>query len=376
MSTAGIQEKGYEAWYSVASWCTDPICKIDELITRASIIDSAYPEACKVEKWARKSVLYLGTIPCAFVSFTSIFGAAIRYIANALKSQPFLYSPGMATEKPLTEELSLLSWNLCCIPAGYSIRNGGVGPWHFRINALIKAVKRPDADVVCLYEIFDIQTAQSLIEGLKDSYSHFYFNMGSHAIGLSSGLFIASKVKMTNPEFTPFPQEAKDGRAKYCNKGVFSFNIERQNERIARIYSSHFQHSENSDEPTQEEKEARKKEMDLILKGCEDETTIIVTGDLNLNDEEFKGSEWGEKFNRGEITGEGSTWGGNQFWAKIAGLPVSHPTTLDHTMIFRNDYEQPISTSFVETGFDGAVFNWKALSDHKGLLSKIALKHD
>lgn len=371
---SNYEEKVYEAAYRVASWCTDPVCKAHELFRRASIVDVVYPEAYKVETWARKSILYLATIPCAFFSIHSIFGIAIRYIASTLQTRPFLYSQGEAEIKELSDEISLLSWNLCCVPGGYSITDGGVLPWSYRIGPLIGAIEDQKADVVCLYEIFDIQTALCLIEGLKKSYNHFYFNIGPNILGPSSGLFVASKFNVGDPQFTPFPQDALDGRAKFCKKGIFSFDIKNQDERIARIFSTHLQHSEIPDRPTSEEKMARVKEMDLLLGQCEGEgTSVIVTGDFNLDDNELEESEWKGRFNRGHIEREGSTWGGDQFCAGLVGKKASLPSNLDHTMIFINNSESTVSTSFVETGFNGEKFNCTALSDHKGLFSKIKI---
>ncbi len=63
-----------------------------------------------------------------------------------------------------------------------------------------------DADVVCLYEVFDIQTANLLIASLRDTYHQFFYNVGPVVIGLSSGLFIATKYTAVSTKIYTFPK--------------------------------------------------------------------------------------------------------------------------------------------------------------------------
>jgi len=77
---------------------------------------------------------------------------------------------------------------------------GGVLPWELRIDGIVEQIKTQDPDVVCLQEVFDETAATALYEKLRDQYRHFYINIGPRnfglhesSLGISSGLFVASK---------------------------------------------------------------------------------------------------------------------------------------------------------------------------------------
>ncbi len=139
------------------------------------------------------------------------------------------------------------------------------------------------------------------------------------------------------------------------------------------------QHSEIPTYPTQKEITARNEEMKMIIDEIENNylttDTTIVTGDLNLDDIEYKNSIWCEKFDKGDLYYDGQyTWGGDAFSAgKIANKIISSPSNLDHTMLYKKSENTHISSCLIDTEYDGTVFNIDALSDHKGILSKIYL---
>src|SRR5207302_2011714 len=123
----------------------------------------------------------------------------------------------------------LLSWNICCTGAGFSISDGGVVPWKERIDEIAAKIVQTNADLNCLYETIDVQSAFYLYDKLKgQGYRHFYFNMGPRAIGPASGMFVSSKYQIKNPEFTPFSVDTLVGRTKAISKGVFTFDLHSQ----------------------------------------------------------------------------------------------------------------------------------------------------
>ena len=75
---------------------------------------------------------------------------------------------------------------------------------------------------------------------------------------------------------------------------------------------------------------------------------------------------------RVESTGALS-WDGDEFCAKLVrDKKVSGPLNLDHTLIKKGTAKK-IETILVETGYDAKQLKKEALSDHKGLLSRITL---
>jgi hypothetical protein len=368
-----------ETCFTLASILTDPACKVREYFRRITVVDTLHPTDSKMANLARKLSLtfsmggYAGlavvTTPPSFV---------LRALATHLEREPFLSLTTGEEGKTLPPDtsFSLYSWNVCCIGGGYSITDGGVVPSPERIDEIIEKIIRQDADVNCLYEVFDIQTAHRIAEKLKNhGYSEFYFNIGKPTMyGLTSGILVASKYKIQKPEFTAFPKDMLVGRTKNVAKGVFAFDLDSQGHSFARIHATHLQHSEQPISPTKDELAARKRQMELIVEKIKTvrDRSIVVTGDLNLDDREYQSSSWNSLFQKGDRY-QGFTWGGDAFCARLVGKPVSGPLNLDHTMIVSGT-AQAISTSLVDTGYNPEVFTQEALSDHLGLFSTITVE--
>ena len=346
--------------FQVASRLTDPAC----------ISHQSFKQMFTVDSWSEKFFLFSrGVSSACTAAMTAPAGILLRAAAIATQEKPYLYLPGMAAEKPMPEKsFSLLSWNVCFIGGGYSITNGGVVPWTQRIDGVAQAIVERDADVICLYETFDTASAFALHERLKNHYAHFYFNIGPKAVGISSGIFVASKFPIENPEFTPFTEKALVGRTKNAEKGVFAFDLP-----VARIYATHMQHSEECDFPTLEEVVARDMEMEIILKEIEKQydhhLITLLTGDWNLDDAEYENSHWQGRFDRGvrHFNGE-STWGGDKYCATLEDKSISKPLNLDHTALFEGS-AATLETYLTDTGYNPEVYTDAALSDHRGLYS-------
>lgn len=357
--------------FRLASLLTEPICKAHELFRRLYVVDVLNPTASKTNNWARKFFLGIGIIISALLSVgTALPGAVLRGITSHLEKEPFIYYQGKLSDQTLKEDFSLLSWNICCVGGGYSISDGGVMPWHFRIDKIIVRILEEDPDVLSLYEVMDTAAGFYLYEKLQEKYAHFYFNIGPRAIGPSSGIFVASKAEIKNPEFIPFPKQMLVGRTKISEKGVFSFDLHIKGKQV-KVYATHLQHSEQPQHPTQEEIEARRAEMELIIKKIDrDSSNVIVMGDLNLSNTEYAHSSWKEAFQDVIFDENGSkTWGGDKFCAKMVGKKGSGPLNLDYTLITKES-EIKAKTLLVETGYDDTTFTIRALSDHRGLLSR------
>jgi endonuclease/exonuclease/phosphatase family metal-dependent hydrolase len=336
----------------LASWMTEPVCKVHEYFRTIQVVDHL----------AHQIFLGLGMLFWGSLCCLAPLGIGLRWIVSQIETKPYLYFQGKALEV-VKNDFSLLSWNIACNSGGYSISDAGVMPWAYRIDDIVKQLHAQDADVLSLYEVFDPEAGLYLYSQLKDQYAHFYFNIGARVIGVNSGIFIASKIAIENPEFIAFPKEMLVGRTKSAEKGFFSFDVA-----DFKIFSTHLQHSEECDYSTSEEVEARKSEMELIMDKIRLVSgPIILTGDLNMGDEEL--TTWSSHFKKGEHSEK--TWGGDQFYATLVGnKQISPAMNLDYTMVQRAE----ITTEIIPTGYDATIFNPSALSDHAGLMSYVTKK--
>jgi len=279
----------------------------------------------------------------------------LRGIGNCFLKHEFLYEQGTPSEKLLDENqraFTLLSWNVCCIP-GFSLESG-VMPYPSRIERVAQRIIQESCDVVCLYEVFDNIAAGQMHKALAASgYAHFYFNIGPRNLGLNSGLFVASKFAVQNPQFIPFKNN------KQIERGAFSFDLLSAQSRFARVFTTHLHSSEISTAPKAEEIAMRKEQMERIIEELpKEEICTVIAGDLNLDDEELKNSSWHTRFDQGEISG-GKSWGS-----------YSDGLNLDHVMLVKNP-TLLIQTVVKEVGFDPDQLKEEALSDHAILCTHV-----
>ncbi|MCI0616193.1 hypothetical protein L0244_24695, partial [bacterium] len=164
----GFQEDLAAAAFQIASWLTDPACKCHDLYRRIQVVDLTDPEGNGLIRLAKKVALFIELIGWAFLAvFTTLPAILLRFIASKLQTVPLLCV--CENQRNIDgESFSLLSWNICCVGAGYSISDGGVVPWKDRIDAIIQKIGEKNADVNCLYELFDTSSAFYVCEQLKE----------------------------------------------------------------------------------------------------------------------------------------------------------------------------------------------------------------
>ncbi|MES2198999.1 MAG: endonuclease/exonuclease/phosphatase family protein [Chlamydiota bacterium] len=386
--------------FRAASYLTDPICKSRECYKMEVVIDELYPvkngdTIGKIQNLIRKWSLLVGYgLYTALATFTTLPGVALRSLAANLSTEPFLYVAGTAKEKSLPPDnsFSLLSWNVCFVPGGYSITDGGVLSYFYRAEKISEEILRQDADVVCLYETFDTGSAMDLGESLKNSYSHIYFNIAPRSIGTSSGIFIASKFPIKELDVELFPEDTLIGTTKYSAKAVVGFTLETEGKNIARIFTTHAQHGEEPEFPTNDEVLANRRQMQIILEKvklfADKNLATIVCGDLNVcreNLEAVPGLSLVTSppmstdlstltFLDGNKENKTPTWDGDDSCApRFYGKKVSKALELDYTLALV-DRVKSINTTVGETYYDPKKITSTALSDHRPLTSIITLK--
>jgi endonuclease/exonuclease/phosphatase family metal-dependent hydrolase len=367
------------ASFRLASSLTDPVCHFHERYRRIAIVDALHPHAPPWANMARKLSLLAGLLGYAVLAtVTTAPGIALRSLASRWQETPYLYGRGEGPEKtlPVDRVFSILSWNVCCVGGGYPISDGGVLPWPARIEGIVDEIRRHDADVVCLYETFDARAAFYLRDKMLDvGYVHCYYNIAPRGLGVNSGILVASKYGIQSPEFTPFPAETLVGRTRSATKGVFGFDVHSGRQCFARVYVTHLQHSEECMYPTLEERAGRAAQMQIVVDRVDAAlpACTVVTGDLNLDDEEYRASAWQHRFQKGDTYRDPRrTWGGDAFCATLVGKRVSAALNLDHTMLATGT-GRTLRTSLVDPGYDALRFRREALSDHGALLSEISV---
>lgn len=363
--------------FTAASHLTDPLCFAHEYWRRTFVIKDEAPQLHPATQVAKKVLLYAGIYGWGHVAvFTTAPAFLLRFIAKQLQSKPFSTQHMQTESKVLPESgaFTIFSWNICAPGGGYAISDGGVAPWRDRLDAVVDKILEQKADINCLFEVFDIKAATYIAGRLREhGYTHIFYNMGPRVVGVSSGIFVASKYAVENAEFDAFPEESLIGRTKYAAKGVFSFDIVSNGRSLARLFATHLQHSELPEYPTPEEIAARAYQLQFISQKIEAvrDRCAILTGDLNF-DPTIEQQEIWRQFHAGEILNPSPSWAGDGYCADMVGKQPSGELDLDHTVVRAGDAVRLV-TELVPVGYDPTTYNADALSDHAGKLSTITL---
>ncbi len=168
----------------------------------------------------------------------------LKALLASQEAKPFIYKKGRASEKRSNDSgFTVLNLNVCFTPGNLVYFHAGVMPWEQRVVGLAYQIKQIGADVICLQEVHGEEAGYALYDKLKSDYAHFYFGIGPRPFGFSfdscglpSGLFVASKYPLANPQFTLFDQAGYS-----MNWGVFDFVVQNQNVPIAHVYTTHMQ---------------------------------------------------------------------------------------------------------------------------------------
>lgn len=220
--------------------------------------------------------------PFAIAGLT--LGQIFHFSGYLLSTKPYIHLKGLSNEKHLEKNLSFFQLNCCLTSGGFSQVFGGTTlPNSARVEKIAQTILENKPDLVCLQEVSDLNDAYHLYKKLSSEYSEFYFNMGPTPFILknNSGLFVASKVKIENPELHSFSDiKGTEGMVNKCFL-LFSTNE-------ANFISTHLSPSKDDLRPKHSEIQTRAKEQERILsalrqRSSQNQKPGFVSGDFNIN---------------------------------------------------------------------------------------------
>lgn len=367
--------------FLAGSILTQPWCDAKQCIDMILTVDWLNPTSFEVANLARKFFLVLEAVWWAGVGLlTTLPGIILRAIAAGCEETPFVFYQGKASPKvlPSNQTFSLLSWNVCGVGAGYTITDGGVLPREYRLDSIVSEMEKVNADVVCLYEVFDVVTGQYFVDKLKkkkNGYNHFYWNIGAApgGIGCTSALLVASKYEVDNPQFIPFSKDTLVGRTKWAEKGLFAFDLKSGGNKFITCICTHPQQSEMPSHHTQEEETGRAAQFQVIADIAKQVVgPLVIAGDFNAEKDEIeKNPYFKTNMTEGHVNKVGPTWGGDELCATWEGKQVSKAQDIDH--VYEQGVKGLVTTIPFDTHFNAKVFKEEAISDHWALHSLVTL---
>ena len=319
----------------LSDYLSQPVYNMMKSCQMIRFTDAFYPDEGTVYKLARKVVYAVALVAWAItLLFSTLPALFFKVIASCMLDTSFLHARGAAPVQKLEAKqriFTLLTWNVCCLP-GHSPASG-IFPASERTCRIADKVIGQNADAVVLSEVFDSLTATTLSERLAGfGYTHFFSHVDKHKklCGLPSGLFVASKFDVANPQFISFTKNNQ------IERGVFAFDLMSEGSRFARICTTHLSGSDVPASPREEEIGIRQQQMETVLKQLPAEPICtVLAGDLNLDDAEMGNAPWNNRFDTGKVTGE-KTWGGDRACVAVTGGRTSGPRNSDHAMLVKN----------------------------------------
>lgn len=293
----------------------------------------------------------------------ALVGAACEKIGDVIKQTPYTHWKGKAIEKVEGEKRKLLTLNACMLWGGLPIPLGGMRSPNARIAELSKKILTENPDIIVMQEMA-YDPSYRLYHQLKDHYAHFFVRIGPNPPLMESGLFVASKYKVLNAGFIPFPGQLGINRGAFWIETPNSF-----------VFTTHL---EFGDEKTGREK--RKAQLELIMKQieeCKKQKTCYLMGDLNLDrskTDEYFALGIPEKFHDPylakypKISEESSTCTNAIETYVLGKSPPQDPWELDdYALLAKKEHDRiDLQVELMQTYDDQEPY--QALSDHRGIL--------
>ena len=113
----------------------------------------------------------------------------------------------------MNNKLKIISYNICALPYYINI----FGNPHSRVDGIINFIKKLDADILCLQEVFDNSIRKKIIEACKDIWEIYYCG-NSTIYNMNSGLLTLSKFPIIYRKTVAFNNLS--GEDYLSNKGI------------------------------------------------------------------------------------------------------------------------------------------------------------
>ena len=174
----------------------------------------------------RVALFAINTITALIVLAPTLIGTLLRVSTYSAKKDFIWQGPKEKQPSEDTQDLdkntiSLMTYNMAAMPQFISTRNL-LRPTMERAQEIPDALAATEElpDFICGQEVFHTQATEAIAEGLKQKgYSSIVRNVGPKICGLNSGLFLASKYRLSNVCFYPHAY-TRGFIERQANKGV------------------------------------------------------------------------------------------------------------------------------------------------------------
>ena len=129
--------------------------------------------------------------------------------------------------------MKVISWNIACLPDFVNF----FGSPKYRLESIINEIKKLDADIICLQEVFSKESREILCKAFKAEYYVRISQKSSNMWTINGGLFIASRYPIIYCKFYVFKHAC--GEDWLSNKGFIHLMVKDHDSKTISIINTH-----------------------------------------------------------------------------------------------------------------------------------------
>jgi hypothetical protein len=243
--------------------------------------------------FAKKMARYASLTLSAPIAFTLLPAhMLLNIVASYIPAPRFRTIHGIPTGST-SNTITLASLNGCLHEGLFAPTTGGVvppfdsvGSKETRVGAIAEIIGAESPEILVGQEFHDLRSIKIFIKELQRfGYTSFAYDPSPHLIGLSSGLFVASKRKLSDINFVPFVLADRGGKAKAIRSGTLTFTVlDAENKPLVKIINAHL----NSGGPEWQFARNNQLKSYVLPEFVNTEVPSILLGDLNFDTSEYK----------------------------------------------------------------------------------------
>lgn len=185
-----------------------------------------------------RSLLCIALLPCILLGIT---GIGLQSIASFASREFVLICPNeqLPASDAAMKKLKIGTFNAYMMPSWISIFIHNYSLSRERVQAAAQGVLESDVDVLCVQEMFDKEATDQFMALIKHKYPYIIYNVPSSSLKLGSGLLIASKFPIENPQY--WEHSIKIGTERLSSKGTIAATIRVSSNQKISVFNTHLE---------------------------------------------------------------------------------------------------------------------------------------
>jgi exonuclease III len=194
--------------------------------------------------WKEVAVRVFRIVLCTALITTlplALIGIGLQNLAFYSSREFVLINPNNQppTGNPTIKELKICTFNAYLMPAWIRLFVHNYTHPQERVEAAAQGAVDSDVDILCVQEMFDYKAAFQFMESIKEKYPYMVYHAGPSYIKLGSGLFIASKFPIENPQY--WEHAEKIGTERLSSKGTIAATVRLNDNQRIPIFNTHLE---------------------------------------------------------------------------------------------------------------------------------------